>query len=89
MVMEGYGMGELLDFRKRFDACLTDVGFPAARMMSLTAADGLTIDLAWENPPPSNDYLKAAVQALRLTAPTFEPAMVLLVDTERELAAGR
>ena len=63
----------LLDFREKFDACLAEVGHRPPHTMYLKATGELTI-IDW----PDEEWRAAATQALRLTAPTFEPAARLL-----------
>lgn len=74
-------MAELLKFRFCFDACLAEIGHPPPRVVRLDAGGRLTI----KGGPDSTEWIAASIQALRLTASTFEPAARLLEATEREI----
>lgn len=75
-------MSDLLDFRKRFDACMMEVGQPPPKLMKLSADGWLEIKYG----ESTVEWISAAIQALRISAGTFEPAIRLLEATERELS---
>lgn len=72
-------MMTLLDFRHRFDACMAEVGYGPAIMMSLSSNGWLTI-----MGRSTEGWDEASIQALRISAQGWPPAVEMIARIDEQ-----